>query len=390
MWTTSHGTATHRGSKDKGGGDKEAHANLGLVATPEEPKVLWFEAHANLAAMYLPAPILEGHGKQQIVRTLPEFCFRWLKLLGVGLAVAFAVQALASAPVPTVVGVPPIFTALKTLAVATVDVGAQLGPLITQLAGLALSNWTLSLPGLLWAGLYWILFQLARWTPPAAPPTCDPPSPADRLHAAQKRAAAARRRAFEGHQSSEGGCTRHGYHKKFPFKFRDPFSYQTSHRGAAPHRFDLKILHELAELVRRMLRTIRKATSGEGEAAAQQPAPKSEKPSSSKPTPKPKRRRTKPKRSKSRRRAPSVPPLTREDFGLLVNYGPALLESMSEADLAAIPEWIQKSFAAVPEYTETEKQKLLKVIWDSGASLSISNERSDFVGPLDEAPTAHL
>jgi hypothetical protein len=63
---------------------------------------------------------------------------------------------------------------------------------------------------------------------------------------------------------------------------------------------------------------------------------------------------------------------------------------MSEADLAAIPEWIQKSFAAVPEYTESEKEKLLKVIWDSGASLLISNERSDFVGPLDEALTAHL
>jgi hypothetical protein len=79
-----------------------------------------------------------------------------------------------------------------------------------------------------------------------------------------------------------------------------------------------------------------------------------------------------------------------KDFGLLVNYGPALLESMSEADLAAIPEGIQKSFAAILEYTETERQKLLKVVWDSGASLSISNERSDFVGPLDEAPTGHL
>jgi hypothetical protein len=63
---------------------------------------------------------------------------------------------------------------------------------------------------------------------------------------------------------------------------------------------------------------------------------------------------------------------------------------MSEADLAAIPEWIQKSFTDVPEYTETEKQKLLKVIWDSGESLSISNKGSDFVGSLDEAPTAHL
>jgi hypothetical protein len=63
---------------------------------------------------------------------------------------------------------------------------------------------------------------------------------------------------------------------------------------------------------------------------------------------------------------------------------------MSEANLAAIPECIQKSFAAVLEYTETEKQKLLKLIWDSGASLSILNDQSDFVGPLDEAPTAHL
>jgi hypothetical protein len=253
--------------------------------------------------MYLPAPVLEGHGKQLIVRTLPEFCFRWLKLLEVGLAVAFAVQALASAPVPSAVGVPPIFTALKTLAIATVEVVTQIGPLLAQLAGLAFSNWMLSLPGLLWAGLYWILFQLARWTPPPAAPTYDRSrrldriglSPADRLRAAQKRAAATRRRAFEGRRSFEGGCARHGYHKRFPFKFRDPFSYQTSHQGAAPHRFDLKILHELAKLVRRMLRTIRKATSGEGEGeGTQQPSsvPKSEKKPSSKP---PSRRRTKPK-----------------------------------------------------------------------------------------------
>jgi hypothetical protein len=167
---------------------------------------------------------------------------------------------------------------------------------------------------------------------------------ADRLRAAQRRAAAARRRAFDGHRPSEGGCTRHGYHKRFPFKLRDPFSYQTSHCGAALHRFNLKILHELAELVRQLLRNLRKATSGEGD-GAQQPssAPKSE--SAPKP-PTPTRRQTEPKRAKSRRGAASTPPLTREDFGLLVNYGPALLDSMSEADLAAIPEWIQKSFAA--------------------------------------------
>jgi hypothetical protein len=124
-------------------------------------------------ALYVPAPSMAGYGEQQIIRTLPEFCFRWLKLLGVGLAVAFAIQALASAPVPSAVGVPLIFTALKTIATAMVEVGAQLGPLLVQLAGLAFSNWMLSLPGLLWAGLYWILFQLARWTPLPMAPTYD-------------------------------------------------------------------------------------------------------------------------------------------------------------------------------------------------------------------------
>jgi hypothetical protein len=181
-----------------------------------------------LAALFLPAPALNGYGEQQIVRTLPEFCFRWLKLLGVGLAVAFAVQALASTPVLSEIGVPPIFMALKTLAIATVEFGAQIGPLLAQLAAAALSNWTLSLPGSLWAGLYWILFQLGRWTTPAVGPTYDPPppdrhgraaSPADKLRAARGRAAAARRRAFDGFRASEGGCTRHGYHKRFPFKF---------------------------------------------------------------------------------------------------------------------------------------------------------------------------
>jgi hypothetical protein len=77
---------------------------------------------------------MAGHGGQQIVRTLPEFCFRWLKLLGVGLAVAFAVQVLAFTPVPSAVSVPLLFMALKTLVVATVEVGRQIGPLMMQLA----------------------------------------------------------------------------------------------------------------------------------------------------------------------------------------------------------------------------------------------------------------
>jgi hypothetical protein len=63
---------------------------------------------------------------------------------------------------------------------------------------------------------------------------------------------------------------------------------------------------------------------------------------------------------------------------------------MTEADLAAIPEWIQKSFAKVKEYSDLDKSKLLKVVWDSGASFSISNDRKDFVWAIDEAHTAHL
>jgi hypothetical protein len=59
-------------------------------------------------------------------------------LLGIGLAIAFAVQVITHAAVPMAVGVPPIFTALEALAVATVDAGAQLGPLLAQLATAAL------------------------------------------------------------------------------------------------------------------------------------------------------------------------------------------------------------------------------------------------------------
>jgi hypothetical protein len=74
--------------------------------------------------------------------------------------------------------------------------------------------------------VYWILYQLARWTPLPAVPTYSPPrrlergglTPTERLCAAKSRAAAAHRRAFDGLRASEGGCTRHCYHKSFPFK----------------------------------------------------------------------------------------------------------------------------------------------------------------------------
>jgi hypothetical protein len=65
MWTTSHRTATHHGpKKGKAGNSGEAHANLGLVAAPDVPKVLWFEANAKLAALYLLAPSIDGYGEQ--------------------------------------------------------------------------------------------------------------------------------------------------------------------------------------------------------------------------------------------------------------------------------------------------------------------------------------
>jgi hypothetical protein len=63
---------------------------------------------------------------------------------------------------------------------------------------------------------------------------------------------------------------------------------------------------------------------------------------------------------------------------------------MTEADLAGIPKWIQKSFEKVKEYSKLDKSKLLKVVWDSGASLSILNDPKDFVVPINEAHTAHL
>jgi hypothetical protein len=47
---------------------------------------------------------------------------------------------------------------------------------------------------------------------------------------------------------------------------------------------------------------------------------------------------------------------------------------MTEADLVAIPAWIQKSFVKIRKHTNTKKQKLLKVIWDSGASILISHD----------------
>jgi hypothetical protein len=96
------------------------------------------------------------------------------------------------------------------------------------------------------------------------------------------------------------------------------------------------------------------------------------------------------RRSKSRNRKPLPPTLARSEAGLLINYGPALLENMTEADLAAIPDWIQKSSVKIRKHTNTEKQKLLKVIWDSGASISISHDRADFVGPIDESPNERL
>jgi hypothetical protein len=51
--------------------------------------------------------------------------------------------------------------------------------------------------------------------------------------------------------------------------------------------------------------------------------------------------------SKSRNCKPLPLTLARSDAGLLINYGPALLKNMTEADLAAIPDWIQKSFAKI-------------------------------------------
>jgi hypothetical protein len=87
--------------------------------------------------------------------------------LASGLAIVFAIQAAAHAPTPpSLDGLLPLLLSVKQLAVALLAVGAQAGALLRSVTSVLLANWMLSLPGLLWLLLYWLLFQMVGWTPP--------------------------------------------------------------------------------------------------------------------------------------------------------------------------------------------------------------------------------
>jgi hypothetical protein len=81
--------------------------------------------------------------------------------------------------------------------------------------------------------------------------------------------------------------------------------------------------------------------------------------------------------------------LTEYHLNLLVNYGSAFLNGMTQEELAAMPAWLRQALADIDPTespTHAEKEHLLKVVWDSGASISISFSKEDFLGPLHPVP----
>jgi hypothetical protein len=213
-----------------------------------------------------------------VVWSLLTFCFCWLQLLASGLAIAFAVQAAARTPTPpSLDGLLPLLLSVKHLAVTLLAVSAQAGALLRSVTSVLLANWMLSLPGLLWLTLYWILFQMVGWTPPTpSPPSTSDVDPIGRLQRIPRQLS----RRLRAHQTRQarrrppfGGCYSHGYHKKFPFKLRSPSGYVLSMRRAAKHRFDSAILLDLASKIRKILELLRELTSGEGGQTPAKPAP---------------------------------------------------------------------------------------------------------------------
>jgi hypothetical protein len=74
-----------------------------------------------------------------------------------------------------------------------------------------------------------------------------------------------------------------------------------------------------------------------------------------------------------------------------VVFGETYISSLPLDEQAQVPSWIVETLTKFRrphrEPTKTEKEKLLKVIWDTGASISISPSRDDFVGELEEVPS---
>ena len=76
---------------------------------------------------------------------------------------------------------------------------------------------------------------------------------------------------------------------------------------------------------------------------------------------------------------------------LLDNYGAAFIATLDEEEQSRIPTWILEAFKTGKESTsspeEPKEASKRKVIWDSGASISISPSRDDFVGPISSVPS---
>ncbi|GKY94961.1 hypothetical protein MPSEU_000460700 [Mayamaea pseudoterrestris] len=90
---------------------------------------------------------------------------------------------------------------------------------------------------------------------------------------------------------------------------------------------------------------------------------------------------------------------TARQLALLQTYGHAYISSLSPGEQEALPDWVREGAQAYHEATSNlhkatgnvrrrrgKKERYRKVIWDSGASISLSFSKDDFVGPIHEAP----
>jgi Zinc knuckle len=84
---------------------------------------------------------------------------------------------------------------------------------------------------------------------------------------------------------------------------------------------------------------------------------------------------------------------TNRECETLFRHGAAYIATLSVDELSSVPDWIQDAFRHTREHAAIlfqrvwNKETKHRVIWDSGASLSISPCRADFVGPIEPART---
>jgi hypothetical protein len=80
---------------------------------------------------------------------------------------------------------------------------------------------------------------------------------------------------------------------------------------------------------------------------------------------------------------------TAKELELIVQHGEGLITELSPEDRAKVPAWIPTALKACKKFAPPQdgpKDQHFKVIWDSGASMSVSPSASDFLGPIEPAP----